>query len=238
MRPCKSILGNFELMSIPPFFEDTEFLIANKVCHRKMELANKAIPSLMQKHLKSGKLCSVADIRDAFVSRNCGDQVKKYHINDFVEEMDILIDKVRFHVSIPLFPKRAEPESMRFELPEERISRYFRPDSDPESVVDLLTAIASWMPEYYKVEDIIREEEKKKRIACDLAYDLVKRSIGGKLEGKGYRFTTSLSYNDNSARLEIEGGKGFEMTMHVDLLENFLEDMIKVVDSLPSRNGA
>ena len=220
---------------LPPILEDLDFIISSKVSSRQMDLANKTIRSLMQENLKSGGHCSVADIRDAFLANETGAHIKNYLINDFIEEMDVEIKGVKFHVSIPLFPKRAESESVRFEIPKERISRHFKAETDPDSVVELLTAIASWMPEYYKVEDTIREEEKKKRIACDLAMDLLKRSIGGKLEEKRYTFFARHSYVNHRGTLEIDGGKGLRMIMHVDLLEDFLEDMTRIVDSLPPR---
>lgn len=220
-----------------PFFKDSDdldFQTKINIEREKHEAVNKTIRRLVQEHIKKGPLCSIAEIRDNIAGKNIRCRIMSYLCNDFIEEMKIVIDGTTFKLSRPLFPKREEPASIQVEVPKESIHQYINPETDVEGVVDFLTALAEWMPEYRMIEEKYREEERKKRIACDLAFDILKRCIGMKLEEKGYEYNISQS-TYSSGILKIDGGKGFKMTMSVDLMEDFLEDLTKIVDSLPSR---
>ena len=220
-----------------PFFNDIDELDFQTKINIEREMhdaATKTIRRLVQEHIKTGPICSIADIRDSIVKRNIQSRIINYVCNDFTEEMNVVIDGTEFNLSRPLFPKRKEPASIQVQIPNESIHQYINPETEAEGVVDFLASLAGWMPEYRMIEERYREEQKKKRIACDLAFDILRRSIGKKLEDKGYQCKASQSPY-TSGTLRIDGGKGFKITMTVDLLEDFLEDMTKIVDSLPSR---
>ena len=91
------------------------------------------------------------------------------------------------------------------------------------------------MPEYKMIEEKWKEEQKKKELASDIAFDLLKRFAEEKLESKGYFFNVENTRYHYRAKIRITLPKGVEITFIICLLEDFYEEISRIVDSLPSR---
>ena len=73
----------------------------------------------------------------------------------------------------------------------------------------------------------------QKQKVRDLAIDLLKRNIGAILEEKGYKYVIYPSHT-NKASLIITFSDVFKMTLEVDLMEDFLDQVRRIVESLPT----
>ena len=71
-------------------------------------------------------------------------------------------------------------------------------------------------------------------MACKMAYDLMKRTIEPILEDKGYYYYLLEPNQNNKARIRINSDEMISLDISVDLLENFLEKLVNIVESLPS----
>ena len=81
----------------------------------------------------------------------------------------------------------------------------------PDSIVNYLVAISEWIPDYALIEERIRTEEEKKRIACKIAFDALKKIVDETLKDKGYKYTLKNQGYYNTAALHIKAGNCIRM---------------------------
>ena len=132
-------------------------------------------------------------------------------------------------------PKKKKDTGISMSVKDENLRATLSCRTKPESIVKFLEEIASWMPEYKMIEEKWKEEQKKKELASDIAFDLLKRFAEEKLESKGYSFTVENTRYQYRARIRISIPKGIEITFMISLLEDFYEELSQIVNSLPSR---
>ena len=110
-----------------------------------------------------------------------------------------------------------------------------RGERPADSIADLILAIEGWLPEYYSIEDKCLAEEKQKRMACEIALDLLKRTVRPILEKKNYEFSVMYGGDRNTAKVRIFMNDIISMSINVNLTEDFINPITKVVDSLPEK---
>lgn len=73
---------------------------------------------------------------------------------------------------------------------------------------------------------------KQKEIACEIAFDALKRTMTPILEEKGY-MNFSFSTFKETAHIDVQFNGGVSISINVELLEDFLDETMNVLQSLP-----
>ena len=215
--------------------EDFYFNIPHKIRKEKRECSEKAIHKLTSKHIQKGEeLCTLAKVQEALIIKGvCGDNCH-YLRNDFTELLEVNLAATDFILKIPLFPKQNPQRGITLTVDNAELHKNIDSYATPESVADFILGMSEWLPEYYAIDVRIHAEEMRKQTIRDLAVDLLKRNIGAILEEKGYEYIVSSSGITNKASLTITFSKVFQMTLEIDLMEDFLDQVKRVVESLPA----
>ena len=229
-------------MIFSPYFpgpfemEDFHFAIRRKIRKEKRKCSEKEFKKLTKKHIqKGGILCTLAKVHDTLTSKGIRSDRCKYSKNDFEERLEIHLAGTDFKLSIPLFPKRDPKKGIALTVGKAELCETIDSDVTPESAADFILGISEWLPEYYGIEKRIKEEEMKKHTIRELALDLLRRNIGAILEEKGYEYSVSSSGIRDKASLRIVFSDVFQMTLEVDLMEDFLEQVRMVAEALPAK---
>ena len=206
-----------------------------KLERARIRYSDEKVKELLSSVEEQEAACSLADVKE--IIENAGEKYvcNKFESNDFLEELRVTIDGTEFKLSISLFPKKKKDTGISMSVKDENLRATLSCRTKPESIVKFLEEIASWMPEYKMIEEKWKEEQKKKELACDIAFDLLKRFAEEKLESKGYSFTVENTRYQYRARIRISIPKGIEITFMISLLEDFYEELSQIVNSLPSR---
>ena len=219
----------------PLNLENISYATTCKIREVQRDNFEKTIKELTIKLIKKSETrFTLAQVRDALISKGVNAENCQYVKSDFAERLDINLAEADFNLNIPLFPKQDPKRGITLNIAKARLHKDLNYDSTPESVAELILAISEWLPEYYAIEIRIQEEEMRKQTIRELAADLLKRNIGAILKEKGYEYTVLSSPITDKASLIIKFSKAFKMTLEVDLMEEFLDQVRKVAESLPA----
>lgn len=218
-----------------PFeFGDFSFSTSRRIREEQYKCSKKAIKALTKKHIQNGEvLCTLAQLQEELISRGVRADNCKYQKNDFAERLDVNLAGTDFNISIPLFPKQDPEKGIKLMVGKGVVHEILDSYVTPKSAADFILGVSEWLPEYYDIEIRIQQEEMQKQKVRDLAIDLLKRNIGAILEEKGYKYEVYALYS-NKASLIITFSDIFRMTLEVNLMEDFLDQVRKVVESLPA----
>lgn len=218
-----------------PFeFGDFSFSTSRRIREEQYECSKKAIKTLTKKHIQNGEvLCTLAQLQEELISRGVRADSCKYQKNDFAERLDVNLAGTDFNISIPLFPKQDPEKGIKMMVGKGVVHENLDSYVTPKSAADFILGVSEWLPEYYDIEIRIQQEEMQKQKVRDLAIDLLKRNIGAILEEKGYKYVVYANYS-NKASLIITFSDIFTMTLEVNLMEDFLDQVRRVVESLPA----
>ena len=217
------------------FLYNVDYEERSKVENEKRLQSTCQIKKLLSHIEEREELCTLAEVKSIIDSSDTGDICNNYIANDFTEEMDVTIDRTEFKLNIGLFPKSKRETGIQISVVDEKIHTTLNCRCKPESVVQFMRELAAWMPEYLMIELKWREELKKKELASDIAFDVLKRIIAEKLEEKGYVFRIENTHYQYRARIEIALVEGVDITVKINLLDEFLDEVTRIIDSLPSR---
>lgn len=212
-----------------------DFETRNKLEEQKRLQSGNKIKKLKCRMAMQEGLCTLAEVKKIIDGSDCQIMCGSYTINDFTEELYVTIDQTDFMLQIGQFPKNKRDAGVNISVINENLSTELDSHCTPESVVEFIKGLAEWLPEYRMIEVKWREEIKKKELACDIAYDVLKRNAEPKLEEKGYDFRIENTHYQYQARIYIRLPEGVEITFRISLLEDFLGEVTKIIDSLPSR---
>lgn len=217
-------------------FSDFDFSIQGKIFREKRALAENTFKKLTQEYVRSGGTdCRLADVKDSLIAKGIETSLLGYESNDFTEKLIARLDNIEYTLSRALFPKHKTTRSITFKTLDNELHRNLAGDATADSLADFLIAVHKWIPEYQAVEEKITEEEERRILACRVALDLLERRIKVILEEKGYDFHISHESNKNIAKIRIDMNNGIRMNIDVDLMEDFLERLTQVVESMPER---
>jgi hypothetical protein len=91
----------------------------------------------------------------------------------------------------------------------------------------------AWIPEYLMIEERMLAEEKQRKLACGIALDLLKKRLGQILDDKGYEHNVIWREYEDRAKIRITVSEIFQISLEVNLLEDFLGQVTQIVESLP-----
>ncbi len=203
-------------------FSDFDFSIQGKIFREKRALAENTFKKLTQEYVRSGGTdCRLADVKDSLIAKGIETSLLGYESNDFTEKLIARLDNIEYTLSRALFPKHKTTRSITFKTLDNELHRNLAGDATADSLADFLIAVHKWIPEYQAVEEKITEEEV--------------RRIKVILDEKGYDFHISHESNKNIAKIRIDMNNGIRMNIDVDLMEDFLERLTQVVESMPER---
>ena len=195
--------------------------------------SEQALKKFIRKHVSGcGISCSLAEVRDALIRKGVREERLTHDINDLREHMEMRSGDTVLELYHPLFPKD-KSETIRFTVSKIMLSNPIEAKSAPEGVADFILAVEEWLPEYYMIEEQILAAEKQRTLACDIALDLLRRTIGEKLEQKGYKYDLRRIRNTGKANIQIRISKILNMSFEIDLMGDFLDQITGIIDSLP-----
>ena len=195
--------------------------------------SRKVLKELASAHLRSSERCSLQEIYDVLIRRGFDEQNLELVTCDIRDRLIIKIGTETFHIKHRMFPNQRDLQEISISVNDHEIDTSIPAASTPESIADLIQAIYDWIPEYCTIKENILAEEQQKKIARKIALDLLKRSVGDRLTEKGYDFEISGSEIYDNAQVKISVCKAFSMDLKVNLMEDFLDKILEVVDSLP-----
>ena len=213
-----------------------EIDVNHKVRVAKLNASRNTIKEFTQKYLqKSEKECTLSEVRDAIISRNIRPEALQHETNDFSDSLTLNIKGDIINMKVRLFPKKRDGDKITVTVNQHDIQAYIDIKSTPESIADFILAIEGWLPEYHLIEDNIVTEEKQKRMAYDLALDLLKRTVKPILDKKNYEHSVTDLEDSSNATVNIYINETITMSLDVNLMEDFVGPITKVVDSLPEK---
>lgn len=197
-------------------------------------MRQKDLKAIEKKMIKPGfESSSLCDVRNALVSKGVDKDDLQCTSNNLNDYLYAWINGYVFHLEKPTFPKRRQT-SIVIELKlEESIRWNVVSRSSCESIANFLIEFSLWAPSYtaYKSGLIAKNEQQK--MICELGLDLLKRNIEPKLTEKVY--TYYITNNSSIAVLNIRISEEISFKVEVNLLGDFLEDLLELAASLPAR---
>lgn len=216
--------------------DDFDYLetIEGKIIKEKHNLSKKALERFDKECVSlQDSACTLLEVRNELIARGVGESCLKHSLDDFSDKLEITINDIAYNLEIPCFPKRKSGRAIGLTTGLPGLRHHFGITSSPAGIAQFIIALTEWMPEYLSIEERITSEEKKKKIACDMALDLVKKMCDNILTPKGYQHDIKSYFGSNVAMLRINFDKALTMTLRIDLLEDFLDQLIRVIESLP-----
>lgn len=213
----------------PDNFEDDLFF---RIRREQREQSINAFRALSEEHLRKGNgEITLAQVRDILDSAD--GMTTKYFINDFLESLTVTSGIFEIEMTIAQFPKDKRKEEVNITISQYLLTHSLSVYNTPESIVEFLKALIGWLPEYASIEERLENSEKQKRLACTIALDVLERSVRPILDDKGYQDYHIRSHGTH-ANIGLRFGCGTDITIKVDLMDDFLSSTLAIVNSLPA----
>lgn len=208
-----------------------DYKIEQTIRSEQYKETRKAFKKYNGQHLVPGVSCCLKELGRILVERGHS-QLIQHQETSISEHLLINIDGVEFELDKPTFPKRKH-SYLTINIPSLLISKQIESSYTPESFADFLVAIKEWISTYMSIEERVIAQEKQREMACKVALDLLVRTAEPVLKEKGYDYIFYGPDHKNNASLRIHFGSVFEMTLEVNLMENFVNKLKMVLGSLP-----
>ena len=182
-----------------------KFSIQSRIWEEKRKISDQALKGFMKKHIRRDIAipCTLAQVRDSLICKDIKETAVRYNIDDFREELEVTSEGMSITMDIPQFPKESRSRGISLQIHGGEIKHRLRRESSPDDIADFIISVFAWLPEYLSIEDKIIAEEKQREIACNIASDLLTKTICAVLKEKGYRYDTHSNGYDNTAILTI-----------------------------------
>lgn len=215
------------------FLPDEEYIYFRKLRDRQSKAVTQAFVSFRTSLVENQENYNLYDVKGALIERGVPDSGLNHHRNNIIDRLDVYYRNINFELSIPLFPKRNYAPACTVKVKSCNITEYIELTYTPESVAELILSVIEWLQEYDKIEIQLKQELKQEEIAKEISIDLLKRAAGDILDRKGYEYDVFTDRSSNIASLRIGFEGEFTMTFEVNLMENFIDKLTKVIESLP-----
>ena len=213
-------------------FEDEES-IQEKIWKEQRNISKKALERFHQDYVTSrDTACTLIEVRDELIARGVAESSLSHAVGNFSDKLEVSINQIVYELNIPLFPKRKAGRGIDLHTGKIGVKHDFEITTSPASIAEFLIALSDWMPEYLSIEERITGEEIKKNIACDIAMDLLKKKFDDILAIKGYQYDIDRPRGSNIAILTISIDKAVTMIFRIDLLEDFLVQLTRIIEAL------
>ena len=218
----------------PPYsLESIDFDIEDKIRLEQYKQTRLAIDRITDKYAIHNDLCKLEDVARILTQR--GSQVVSHTETSISDHLIVKIGQHEFNVEKPLFPNRINP-IINISVNALQIKESIPGEYSAHSIANILEDISDWIPEYISIAERVTIQEMKIRMACEMALDILKRIIEPILSEKGYCYSIIPFERENKASIRINPIGPVNITLHVDLLEDFLEEVRSFVESLPPKN--
>ena len=208
--------------------------VQGKIWKEQRDLSKKALERFDKEYIRSRDIaCTLIEVRDELIARGVAQSGLKHTVNDFSDKLEVSINQIVYELNIPLFPKRKAGRRIDLSTGKIGVHRDFEITTSPAAIAEYIIALSEWMPEYLSIEERITGEEKKKNIACDIALDLLKKKFDDILTAKGYQYEINRFGGSNIATLSISIGTALIMSFRIELLDDFLFQLTRIIESLP-----
>ena len=208
--------------------------IQGKIWKEQRDLSKKALERFDKEYITSrDTACTLIEVREELIARGVAKSGLKHTVNDFSDKLEVSINQIVYELNIPLFPKRKVGRGIGLSTGKIGVHRDFKITTSPAAIAEYIIALSEWMPEYLSIDERITGEEKKKNIACDIALDLLKKKFDDILTAKGYQYEINRFGGSNIATLSISIDTALIMSFRIELLEDFLFQLTRIIESLP-----
>ena len=199
---------------------------------RKHQAHNQAFGRFKQKLVGSQTPCQLEDVKNLLLGRGVPEHKLEHHQNTIIDCLKIQCDGDYIEITRSIFPK-GQSGDIKVVGGAQNIYCTMRDRSTPESIAEFLLSLLDWIPEYMQIDEKLKAEMKQEEMALQIAYDLLERVVSPMLDQKGYDYNLDTMVNRNKASLRIKISEALMITFEVDLLQDFLDQVVKYVESLP-----
>ena len=229
------ILGHRRLFSTLSSLYFDDYSIQQKIHRQQYEQTRRAFKSFKETYLVTGKSAELENL-DRILTERDSSYVIEHIETSITDHLKVSMNGIEIELDKPLFPKRKNPY-ISINIPSIAIREQIESTYTPESIADFLVAVKDWVPEYLSIEENVMIQEKQRQMACTMSFDLMKRRIGPILESKSYHYDLIGPDYNNKASLRITVSEALIITLEVNLLEDFLNQVVKYVESLPMNSA-
>ena len=199
---------------------------------RKHQAHNQAFGRFKQKLVGSQTPCQLEDVKNLLLGRGVPEHKLEHHQNTIIDCLKIQCDGDYIEITRSIFPK-GQSGDIKVVGRAQNIYCTMRDRSTPESIAEFLLSLLDWIPEYMQIDEKLKAEMKQEEMALQIAYDLLERVVSPMLDQKGYDYNLDTMVNRNKASFRIKISEALMITFEVDLLQDFLDQVVKYVESLP-----
>ena len=199
---------------------------------RKHQAHNQAFGRFKQKLVGSQTPCQLEDVKNLLIGRGVPEHKLEHHQNTIIDCLKIQCDGDYIEITRSIFPK-GQTGDIKVVGRTQNIYCTMRDRSTPESIAEFLLSLLDWIPEYMQIDEKLKAEMKQEEMALQIAYDLLERVVSPMLDQKGYDYNLDTMVNRNKASFKIKISEALMITFEVDLLQDFLDQVVKYVESLP-----
>lgn len=199
---------------------------------RKHRAHNQAFGRFKQKLVGSQTPCQLEDVKNLLLGRGVPEHKLEHHQNTIIDCLKIQYDGDYIEITRSIFPK-GQSGDIKVVGRAQNIYCTMRDRSTPESIAEFLLSLLDWIPEYMQIDEKLKAEMKQEEMALQIAYDLLERVVSPMLDQKGYDYNLDTMVNRNKASFRIKISEALMITFEVDLLQDFLDQVVKYVESLP-----
>ena len=199
---------------------------------RKHRAHNQAFGRFKQKLVGSQTPCQLEDVKNLLLGRGVPEHKLEHHQNTIIDCLKIQCDGDYIEITRSIFPK-GQTGDIKVVGRTQNIYCTMRDRSTPESIAEFLLSLLDWIPEYMQIDEKLKAEMKQEEMALQIAYDLLERVVSPMLDQKGYDYNLDTMVNRNKASFRIKISEALMITFEVDLLQDFLDQVVKYVESLP-----
>mgnify|MGYP003508353937 FL=1 len=199
---------------------------------RKHQAHNQAFGRFKQKLVGSQTPCELEDVKNLLLGGGVPVHKLEHHKNTIIDCLKIQCDGDYIEITRSLFPK-GKSGNIKIVGRDQNIYCTISDRATPESIAEFLLSLLDWIPEYMLIDEKLKAEMKQEEMALQIAFDLLDRVVCPMLDQKGYDYDLDTMVNRNKASLRIKISAALMITLEVDLLQEFLDQVVKYVESLP-----
>ena len=231
------LIPNTFSTSYDPFADELDFANEQRLRVRQNKESKSAIKKFKSKLISCDEQCQLEDIQKQLTARGIPQKDLEHQKSTLINRLKLQHKGSQFELSLPLFPKRDYLENLTIHIKPHNIRWNIASTSTAESITEFLIAAMEWIPVYDQIAEQLKIEVKQEELACQIAFDLIKRVVDEKMEGKGYKYQLFQVYKSSKADLIIYFSDACSITFEIALLKDFLDPVTLLIDSLPPYSG-
>lgn len=215
------------------FTPEDEYELSRKLRERQRQEEERVMKAFKNKLVYGKSECLLEDVRRELIEKGVPEDNLNHVRNTMADVLHFSFDGGSMELRQALFPKRRHTQSISLNIQPYSIYYSIEPAATPASVAEFILAVVGWIPEYDRIEENLKAQIKQEQMACRISLDLFKRVVGEILEQKGYEYKIRDNLFVNKASMRIKVSEAFSITMEVNLLHDYLDQVTRYVNALP-----